>query len=198
MAEKRQEFYESFCPVRQPDGGRVFWVDPDDFVESMLGFPRFFTLENEVIKALFDLAEDVPEEWRALKVKVVRRDKQQTIWGAVRSALYGATFGLQGSNMRAAGNHKIQSTGAQLTKMLQGQVWSFQPCGVHPWLVRPMNVHDELMTAIAASFTATSDTTAEPLENLIATAQANFIKRHKSLVPMLGMKWHEMANWAGK
>lgn len=187
MAAKREVFHERFCPLRQPDGGQVYWVDPDDYVESMLGFKRFFTLENEVIKALYDLAEDVPPEWRNIKVKVMRREKMQTMAGAVRSALYGAAYGLQGSNKRAAGNHVIQSTGAQLTKELQCLIWEYQPIGVHSWMCRPMNVHDELPTAVLPE-----------LEERVAKTQGDFIAHRKSLVPLLGMKWKAMGTWAGK
>ena len=187
MAEKRHEFYESFCPVRQPDGGQVFWVEPDDYGESMNGFKRFVTLENKCIKALYDLAEDVPSEWKDIKVKVMRRDRVQTIWGAVRSALYGAAHGLQGANQRAMGNHKIQSTGAIETKELQCRIWKFQPCGIHQWVVRPMNVHDELPTAIHPDY-----------EERVAKVQADFIQERRSLIPLLAMKWKALGTWGGK
>ena len=68
------------------------------------------------------------------------------------SALYGAAFGLQGSNTRSAGNHAIQSTGAIITKELQTGIWGFQPVGIHQWVVRPMNVHDELPTALNPTY----------------------------------------------
>lgn len=187
MAVKREEFYESFCPVRQPDGGKVWWVEPDDYGESMNGFKRFVTLENKIIRTLFDLAEDVPDEWKQIKARIVRREKSQTMWGAVRSALYGAAHTLQGANMRAMGNHKIQSTGAIETKELQVRIWAFQPPGIHPWYVRPMNVHDELPTAVHPDY-----------EARVAETQANFIIEKRSLIPLLNMKWKRLGTWAGK
>lgn len=187
MAAKRLEFYESFCPVRQPDGGQVFWVEPDDYGESMNGFKRFVNLENQILKALYDLAEDIPPEWRDVKVKVMRRERLQTVAGAVRSALYGAAFGLQGANMRAMGNHKIQSTGAIETKELQCRIWKFQPIGIHPWMVRPMNVHDELPTAVHPDY-----------EDRVAKVQAAFIEERRSLIPLLNMKWKALGTWGGK
>lgn len=187
MAEKREEFYESFCPVRQPDGGKVFWVEPDDYGESMNGFKRFVTLENKIIKTLWELAEDVPPEWREIKVRVVRREKSQTVAGAVRSALYGAAHGLQGANQRAMGNHKIQATGAIETKELQCRIWKFQPCGIHQWVVRPMNVHDELPTAIHPDY-----------EEHVAKVQGEFIIERRSLIPLLAMKWKPLGTWGGK
>ena len=46
--------------MRQPGGigSKVEWHEPADFVESMLGFRRYFTLENRICKTLFDLADD--------------------------------------------------------------------------------------------------------------------------------------------
>lgn len=187
MSQKRLTFDDRFCPIRQPDGGQVFWTDPDDFVSSMVGFPRFFTTENECIKALYELAEDVPPEWRDIPIKVMRRDKIQTLAGACRSALYGAGFGLQGANKRAAGNHVIQSTGASLTKELQARIWTCQPVGIHPWFVRPMNVHDELPTALTSDY-----------EERVAKIQKDFIAEKRALVPLLNMKWKPMGTWAGK
>lgn len=191
MAEKREEFFERFCALRQPDGigSRVFWVEPDETVSSMLGFERWFTWENKVIRALFELADDVPDEWRAIKIKVRRRDREQTAANAARSAILAAAFGLQSANMRAAGNHVIQSTGAELTKELEGEIWELQPCGIHSWRVRPMNVHDELPTAA----TSTDDTTA-----IVADRQKKFVARRQSLIPLLAMKWKNMYNWSGK
>lgn len=187
MAEKRDEFRVKHCPINQPDGGQVFWNDPDDYVESMNGFKRFFTLENQIIRTLYEIAEDVPSEWNAIKLKVMRRDRLQTVAGAVRSSLYGAAFGLQGANMRAAGNHKIQATGAIETKELQCEIWTLQPCGIHPWLVRPMNVHDELPSAVVAW-----------LEEKVGGIQAAFIKKKQKMIRLLKMKWKRMGTWAGK
>ncbi len=189
MGAKRLEFYSRFCPLRQPGGigSKVTWTDPEEFVTSMLGFKRFFTLENQVIKAIYDLAEDVPPEWRDIKIRVMRRERLQTVAGATQSALFAAAFGLQGANMRAAGNHVVQATGAGLTKILQARIWKLQPCGIGPWLVRPMNVHDELPTSCVPK-----------VVDRVAEIQREFVAEYKKLIPLLGMKWRVMANWAGK
>lgn len=189
MSQKRLAFYESFCPVRQPDGGQVFWVDPDDYGESMNGFKRFVTLENKIIRALYDLAEDVPPEWYEIKARVIRRKdgRAQSVAGAVKSALYGAAFGLQEANKRAMGNHVIQSTGAIMTKELQSRIWRFQPSGISPWIVRPMNVHDELPTAIHPD-----------LEEKVAKTQFDYLAEGRNLIPLLAMKWKPLGTWGGK
>ncbi len=115
--------------MRQPDGigTRVEWHQPADYCESMFGFKRYFTLENMICKALFDLAEKPPEDWTKLKIKVTRRDREQSVSGAVRSALFAAAFNIQGQITRAFINHVIQSSGAQLTKGLQCAIWKLQP-----------------------------------------------------------------------
>jgi len=180
MDQKRKVFYDRYCPARQPGGigTRIEWNDPWDFVESMLGFKRFFTLENMICKALFDLGEKPPPAWRKFKFKVMRKDREQSASGAVQSAIFGAMFQLQGANMRAAGNHKIQSTGAELTKILEHRLWALQPCGIHKWHVRPMNIHDELMCPIMRKLAKRSKQIAEA-----------FVEEYKSLIPLLGIKW---------
>ncbi len=74
-----------------------------------------------------------------------RPGRIQTAGGAVSSALYGAAFGIQAANMRAAANHEIQSPGGQITKAVQRRIWDLQPTGIHDLVVAPANVHDEIM-----------------------------------------------------
>ena len=111
----------------------------------MLGYHRYFTLENDIQKRLFKLAQSPPKSWRNFRVKVTRRDRIQTASGAAQSALYGAAFSIEASKIRQAGNHVIQSTGAEITKDVQSAIVEIQPIGIHPWIVRCLNVHDEVM-----------------------------------------------------
>ena len=149
----RQKTFTAFCSMKQPAGlgSAVVWEDPTDYAITFLGFKRYFTLENKICKALFDLARNIPKHWKACKVKVVRRDRVQTAGGAVASALYGSAFQMQAANMRAAANHEIQSPGAQITKRVQRRIWDLQPVGVHELQIAILNVHDELMTVAAPS-----------------------------------------------
>lgn len=180
MDKKRKIFFDRYCPMKQPGGlgTRVYWEQPWDFVESMLGFKRFFTLENMICHALFDLGEKPPGEWRKFKFKVVRRDREQSASGAVQSAIIGACFQLQNANMRAAGNHVIQSTGAELTKILEFRLWALQPKGIYRWHIRPMNIHDELMCPVMRKLAKKSKQIVD-----------EFLKEYKKLIPLLGMKW---------
>jgi DNA polymerase I-like protein with 3'-5' exonuclease and polymerase domains len=176
--------------MNQPKGlgTRVEWNDPADYAESIFGFRRYFTLENQICKALFDLAENPPPEWQKIKVKVIRRDREQTVCGALRSALFASSFALQAANMRAAGNHVIQSTGATITKRLQCLLWESQPVGIHPWKVMPCNFHDEIMCPIVPEL---SDSVKEKVNA--------FIESNKAHVPLIGMTWKQnLDNWATK
>lgn len=190
IKKSREEVFEQFQALRQPDGigTAIHWKDPSDYSETFLGFRRFFTLENNICKELFNLARNLPKHWRQIKLEVVRMDRKQHVGGAVSSALYGAAFQLQAGNTRAANNHLIQSPGAQITKRVQRRVWDVQPAGVNDWLVAPMNVHDEIMCVTHPSVVdKVADTVAETVES------------YRPQVPLIGMKWFKkLANWGEK
>jgi hypothetical protein len=185
----QQKITEEFQCVWQPGGPRseVVWKQPADFVESFLGFRRYFTPENEICRKLFELARTPPESWRNLGT-IHRSDRDQTIAGATCSALYGASFGLAGVVVRAAGNHKIQSPGGQITKALQRATWEEQPVGVHDLIVAPINIHDELMVP----------THPDHVDSVAQRAEST-IDSFRSHVPLIGMTWNRsMSNWAEK
>lgn len=190
VKKAREKVFNMFCSMRQPGGigTNVEWHDPMDYTESMFGFRRYFTLENKICKALYDLANNPPREWQQIKIKVVRRDRQQTASGALQSALYGAAFAIQSANMRAAGNHVIQSPGATLTKELQAKLWKQQPVGITPWHIMPMNVHDEIMCPMIPEIVDSS----KDIVN-------NFIEQNKKFVPLLAMDWKVgISSWGDK
>jgi hypothetical protein len=190
IGKARNKTFDAFCSMRQPAGigSAVVWAAPAEYIETFLGFRRYFTLENKICKALFDLARNTPKHWRDVKIKVVRRDRVQTVSGAVASALYGAAFQMQAANMRAAANHEIQSPGAEITKAVQRRLWDLQPAGVHPLRLAPLNVHDELM--VVAMHAVVTDITANVRE---------VVESYRPTVPLIGMTWFEgMDNWAEK
>ena len=190
LGEKRKKYVKMFCSMTQPDGigTRVIWKDPCDYIESLTGFRRHFNIENMITKVLFDLAEDPPKSWLSLKIKVIRRDRQQTVCGALRSALFAAAFALMSANVRAAGNHVIQSTGAEINKNLQSKIWELQPIGIHEWIVQPLNVHDEVMAPVKPEFS-------DKLKNLTE----EFVKSNLGLIPLLKIEWSQnLDSWAGK
>jgi hypothetical protein len=191
IAKARQKITEMFCSMRQPNGlgTKVEWHDPADYIASLGGFRRYFTLENKICKALFDLANDPPKDWRQIKGKVTRRDeREQTISGATQSALYGAAFGIQAVNLRAAANHEIQSWGALITKHVQRKIWDVQPSGIHEWRVAPLNIHDEILAIIKP-----------PYVEQVAKIVNETVESFRPKIPLIKMKWVSgMKNWAGK
>ncbi|MEE9548734.1 MAG: DNA polymerase [Nitrosomonadaceae bacterium] len=190
IARARKRIKKMFCSMQQPAGlgTQVVWKEPSDYIESLLGFKRYFTLENKICKALFDMAQNPPGSWKNVRIKVKRRERVQTASGAVQTALYAAAFAIQGSNLRAAANHEIQSTGAEITKEVQRALWDLQPCGVHQWLVLPLNIHDEVLTPCKPE-----------LVDKISEAVSKTVESFRPIVPLIKMDWKEgLTSWAGK
>lgn len=189
-AKKREEIERRFVTLRQVGGigSKVIWTEPAEYIESMFGFRRYFTLENQIVKTLYDISNNPPKEWKDIKIKVMRRDREQLAANAVRSALLGAAFAVQGSNMRAAANHIIQSAGATLTKRLECKLWEMQPHGIAPWQIIPMNIHDEVMAP-----------TRENRKHEVIPLVNEFIVANREHVPLLAMSCHiDMKTWAEK
>ena len=189
FAKKRQDVTKMFCSMSQVGGigSKVEWLEPADYIESLLGFKRYFTLENRICKVLFDLAEEPPKEWNDIKIKVRRRDRIQSSSGATRSALFAAAFSVQSSNMRAAGNHRIQSTGAEETKKLEHQIWEHQPVGINEWRVIPMQIHDEIVVPVLPAYI-------QPVQRTVK----KFVETEKSIIPLIGIDWKtNLKSWSG-
>lgn len=186
----REKLRNALCTMKQPGGigTKVVWAEPQEYVESMLGFRRYFTLENQICKALFDLANKPPESWSKLKLQIVRRERVQTVGGALQSALYGCSFGIQSNSMRAGANHVIQSTGAGITKKLQCNIWELQPAGIHEWNVIPLNCHDEVMVPVKPELVP-------KLEKIVHDTTESY----RELVPLIGIGWKSgIKNWSEK
>lgn len=187
--EARKKVIEQFASMTQPGGigSQIIWKDPADYVESLFGFRRYFTLENKVCKALFELANNVPKEWRNVKVRVQRRDREQTAFGAVQSALFACAFAIQSSNTRAAANHEIQSSGAQITKRVQRRLWDAVPVGISKWEIQPCNIHDEILAPVLPE-------KAEFYKKIVDDT----VEECRAKVPLLAMEWKRLNTWADK
>lgn len=190
VGEKRAQTERDFCSITQP-GGRgtvMLWADPSEYSETFLGFRRYFTLENTIVKELFRLASNTPREWRELEGRIFRTDRLQTPAGATSSALYGACRSIQSANRRAAENNTIQSPGGQITKAVQRKIWDRQPAGVHEFVVAPLNVHDEI------------DVVCHPdVVDEVAEIVRTSVESFRPQVPLIGMTWNKrMLNWAEK
>lgn len=190
IRKQQQQVLKDFGALSQPGGigSKVYWQEPKEFCETMFGFKRYFTAEIQTMRTLYEIANKVPDEWLGFKFKVTRRDREQTVSGAARSALIAAAFTVQGNIVRASTNHYIQGAGSTIIKRIQTAIWKFQPVGVHPWKTRSINVHDELRVSVAP----------ELVEEVRATVDST-IKSLQEKVPLLAMKWKtNMASWAEK
>ncbi len=188
----RQRVTDMFQSMKQINGRQIIWTEPQESIESFLGFKRSFALENQVCKALFTLAHNIPREWtgKHLKTWVIRSVLKgvQSAGGAVSSGLFGAAFGLQGANVRAAANHEIQSPGGQITKAVQRKIWDLQPVGVSDLIIAPLNVHDEIMVVNRPD-----------MVDKIADAVEKEVVSYRDRVPLIGLTWNkEQENWAEK
>jgi len=184
----RLRIIRAFCTMKQLSNRQVVWSEPHDYCETFLGFRRYFTLENKIAKALFDLGVKPPKEWKSCPAKVVRRDRIQTAGGAVASALFGSAFSIQQAVARAAANHEIQSPGGNITKKVQRMIWDLQPSGVGPLYVAPMNIHDEIQCVTHPDYI-------EPVAQAVKTG----VELYRNKVALIGMTWNkEMANWSEK
>lgn len=173
-------------------GTKIIWKEPKQYVESFLGFKRYFSLEYSICKTLFNMAQNLSEtfsEKTLRSIRLIRRDRVQTAGGAAQSAIYAAAFNIQSQIMRSAVNHKIQSPGGQITKELQYELWdTFQPVGCNPWQIMLFNVHDELMVCHL-----------EKLVDAIEQLVNKFLDKMKIVVPLISMKWKKkIKNWGMK
>jgi hypothetical protein len=190
--QRRNQVVKMFEAMTQEQAyGKIEWKEPADYIEEpILGHRRYFTLENQTRKTLFELAEKPPEEWQKLQMEVQRRinGPAQKVSGAVQSALFGAAFQIQGQVQRAAQNHEIQSAGAKITKHVQRKIWELQPSGIHPFVVMPLNCHDELMVPHNPKYK-------EQLKQVVDET----INHFKERVPLLSIDWKsKMGSWAEK
>jgi hypothetical protein len=188
IGKAREKIKEDFCSMTQPGGigTEVIWKEPADYAANLFGLKRYFTLENRICKALFELAQKPPPSWKKIRIKVKRRERMQTASGATQSALYGAAFGIQAANMRQAGNNEIQSSGAYITKEVEAAIWKLQPSGVHPWLVQPMQIHDEILAVCKPE-----------IVDKIAKVVDETVETFRSAVPLIKLDWRkENKSWA--
>lgn len=188
----REAIFANFCTLKQPSGigTEIICSEPKDSIASLLGYRRYFTLENYIIRSLFQLAQDAQQslkEFSTFAGLVQRRQgRQQTKLGATQTALYAAAFNIQSQVMRAAANHVIQSTGAEINKEIQLKIWSLQPNGIHFWRVQTLNIHDENLVVHCPE--------------LSQTIQDNVLERvgdYRELIPLISMDWRQnVSDWS--
>lgn len=189
VGQSQKRIINMFCSMKQDERTKkIEYKEPAEHIDSMFGFRRYFTLENRIAKTLYELANNPPRSWKDIKIPVLRRERTQTAYGAVQSALYGCAFAIQNSNTRAAINHVIQSSGATVTKLVQRRIWGLQPSGIHKYAVQPMNVHDEIQCPCLPEYV-----------DRVAQIVKSTVEEIRPKVPLIRMDWQKYCStWADK
>lgn len=189
MSKGRQAVFDRFaCLVQEYEHGPFHWNEPTPKIPNMQGWERDFSFEVGIIKSLWDMSKRLPRDWREIQQKVVRSNgREQTVYGAVCSAVFGAMKQMEARMKRQAGNCVMQSTCAMYCKDLETREWDIQPVGVHPWVVVLLNIHDEIDGAIRKNKT---------VQPIVAKALKVYAKK----VPLVKMDWQEegVHSWADK
>jgi hypothetical protein len=147
-------------------------------VTDPLGFTRRFDFEKSVATELWSLGSDGIKTGLTGCVVRTTEKGQQPIDQAVRSALLGSAIAIQAAVCRQACNSPIQSTGANLTKILMATLWN-------QLRVPVLNVHDELISPAELI----------PKCNDLTNA---FLKQFRSKVKSLNIQLVKMNVWADK
>jgi len=180
FAENRKKIFEDFTTHEdRPEFKKKY-------ASSILGHKRYFTLEESIIKKYKEVL-DALEVWDDGDI-VIRTEKKgrQTAKNAIISALWGAIYGTQSRCGRQAVNHVVQSTGSELTKMLQRDVWHLQPIGISSVKVALINIHDELLVY-------------NNIPEKVKSVVDKFIDDNKKIVKHLGMEWKtSVKSWGEK
>lgn len=191
VGNTRKAITERFSAIeRGPNGQMIYNEVEHKFIESLFGFRRQFDVEFEIQKTVYDFMREAPVEWRDIpgKIQRSREGKIQSILGAAMSALTGALYSIQNGIIRASNNHIIQSTGRSLTVGLQSAVWKMQPQGIHPFVVKPATIHDEL-------FVVSLPQDVDQISQIVSDT----IREQGVTIPLLAMDWNTYANsWANK
>jgi hypothetical protein len=189
MARGRQKVFDALSCIVQEEEGKAFcWNEPESKVANIQGWERDFAFEVGIIKILFGMPNRLPRDWREIETKVVRKNREQTVYGAVCSAIFGAAKQMEARMKRQAGNCIMQSSGAMYCKDLQVRQWdAAQPHGIHPWQIVLLNIHDEIDGALRRMVSVLSVTKAA-------------LREYAEKVPLVKMQWQETGvnSWADK
>lgn len=179
--ERREEIYRQYRPLKD----NFTWQEPLEYVETLLGHRRYFTLEWNICRTLYTLAKNMPFE-RKNEITCERTENRlQTTSNALRSALYYTIKQIQKKASRAAINHEIQGLGADITKYVQNDISNLQPRGIHEWQIQTMNIHDELVAVVHNK---------ELMPEVERRVYAK-VDSLKEIVPLLSIEWAAGPTW---
>lgn len=190
MGSTRKAITDRFSSMKQDEEGHLYYKDPPEkFIESIFGFKRHFDTEYLIQRMILSVIKEMPEEWKELKVKVQRDNKDksrtQTLAGAICSALYGACYSIQNKIIRASNNHVIQSTGREITMGLQAEIWDEQPQGIHEFRLTVMSIHDEIAVVSRPEYV-----------QVISDRVEKKVNEQCERVPLIALEWGRyLKNW---
>lgn len=150
---------------------------------DLTGYTRTWTFEKQVADLLWRLGH---RQWRTgLNGSVVRSVEKgaQSVDQAIRSALLGSAIAIQNATCRQMCNSPVQSSGANMTKILMAKLWAALRVPI-------LNVHDELI--LNGGYR--DGQTAEWADQI---AQ-EFLSIWKRAVPSLNIKMAPLKCWADK
>lgn len=182
---------DRFSAIDRTAEGKMVYKEPSTkFIESIFGFRRYFNTEFKMQKMVFDLCNDlfdhqsknsfvnkIQNDQRKI-LRDTKNQREQTMSGALASALIGAAYSVGNGVIRASNNHLIQSAGRTITVGLQQRLWDLQPVGIHPFMLKPMSIHDEVaVVSIESMVESVSDVVRKTLDDQC------------EIVPLLMMDW---------
>lgn len=150
---------------------------------DLTGYTRAWAFEKQVADLLWRMGH---RKWRTgLNGSVVRSQEKgaQAIDQAIRSALLGSAIAIQNATCRQMCNSPVQSSGANMTKILMARLWSALRIPI-------LNVHDELIL----SGQSAPGETAQRADRI---AQ-EFLTEWRRAVPSLNIKMAPLKCWADK
>lgn len=181
ILKRREEIFKLYRPLRDD----FSWIEPKDYIETIFGHRRYFTVEWNICRLLYKLNQSadnlIKDDTMCMRVE----GRRQTVAGAVKSASLGCIKKIQKKASRAAINQEIQGPGADCTKSVQKAIWDLQPCGISEWIVQPMNIHDEVPCVV-------HDPGYVPLVEKAVYGQ---VEKLKEKIPLLKLSWGSGKDW---
>lgn len=198
VGHTKKQINDRFSAIHRSDEGKMLYKDPSKkYIESIFGFQRYFNTEFKLQRMIFDLVNELFDHdnenpfinmIQQDQEKIVRDTKnmrEQSMAAALASAMIGSCYSIGNGVIRAANNHLIQSAGRTITVGLQESLWKLQPVGIHPFVIRPMSVHDEVASV-----------TQEDLVEAATDIVVNKLESQCEIIPLLSMDWgRRLSSW---
>lgn len=153
-------------------------------VTDLTGMSRSWKTEVMIADILWQLGGDWGKSVRTGLSGLILRNQEkglQTIDNAVKSALLGSAISIQAAVSRQRGNSPVQSSGANINKLLMARLWN-------KFHLPMANIHDELQFARCPWFGL-----------VLVQAEINaFTDEWRKIIPSLHFSFSETERWSDK